>query len=351
MTLPVLDGRCGPTGGATARFLSDLRRACAEYGAFYLHPSPLAPVQQRALEAAAAFFGLHPSDKQAIGIERSAHFRGYSRLRSGSDDREQVHFGPEAVATGNVAAGPSPARLLGPNLWPTALGTAWRTTLLEYVAAAGELGRRLLRSIAGAFELPEAELGGLLEPQPYLLMKLMRYGPRDARPRSRMAPHCDWSLITVLLQDGPGLQLCTREGAWLDAPSRENSLLINLGELAELATGGRARAAPHRVIEVGDRERLSIPVFINPDLSRTLTPFPRRSIAEWVEEDGTELGLGESEHVHRVQRHHPRASSSASRSGRARAWVGGATASSAQPPHSQNPSTRTCPTPPRRKPF
>jgi isopenicillin N synthase-like dioxygenase len=302
MTLRVLDGPCVLGGVAQTRKLADLRRACEEYGAFYLHPSPLAHMQRRALEAAAAFFDLHPSDKQAIGIERSAHFRGYSRLHSRSDDREQVHFGPETPASDSLHTGPSHTRLLGPNLWPAALGTAWRTTLLEYAAAAGKLGRRLLRCIAHSFELPEAELVGLLEPQPYLLMKLMRYGPPDVRARSRMAPHCDWSLLTVLLQDAPGLQLCTRDGAWLDAPPRENSLLINLGELAELATGGRARAAPHRVIGAADRERLSIPVFVNPDLSRTLTPPPRRSVTRSAEESDTGLDLCGSEHVHRVQR-------------------------------------------------
>jgi isopenicillin N synthase-like dioxygenase len=301
MTLPVLDGRCASGEGATARFRSELRRACEEHGAFYLQPSPLAHVQQPALRAAAAFFDLQPKDKQAIAIEHSAHFRGYSHLRSSRDDREQLHFGPEAAGAVSFAAGPSHARLLGPNLWPLVLGTAWRTTLLDYTAAAGELGRRLLRCIALSFELPEAELSRLLEPQPYLLLKLMRYGLAGVRARSRMAPHCDWSLLTVLLQDGPGLQLRTRGGAWLDAPTRANSLLINLGELTEIATGGRARAAPHRVIELGDRERLSIPVFINPDLSRALTPLARHSSARGVEENGAELGLDGSEHVHRVQ--------------------------------------------------
>jgi isopenicillin N synthase-like dioxygenase len=63
---------------------------------------------------------------------------------------------------------------------------------------------------------------------------------------------------------------------------------VNLGELAEAATGGRLRATPHRVVNRSSaRARLSIPVFVCPPLPATVQPRPQARRCD-------------GEHVHRV---------------------------------------------------
>jgi isopenicillin N synthase-like dioxygenase len=78
--------------------------------------------------------------------------------------------------------------------------------------------------------------------------------------------------MTLLAQDDTGgLELQTRDGAWHAVAPRPATLVVNLGELAEFASGGRLRATPHRVTNAArDRSRLSIPVFFNPPLDATV---------------------------------------------------------------------------------
>jgi isopenicillin N synthase-like dioxygenase len=274
-----------------------LRQACTEWGAFYLKPSPLGPLQRRLLEAATVFFELSEPEKAKLALSRSSHFRGYSALHSWCDAREQLHLGPELGAelegSGVVAAaGPDYLRLLGPNLWPETLGMQWRSCVLEYFTAVAELGRQLLVVLETAFELPAHALTSLLGPTPYQLQKLMRYAPGSAVPRelasTAMAAHCDWSLITLLLQSSSGLQVCTPHGVWLEAPAMDDSLLVTLGELLEIVTGGLVCATPHRVSSVG-AARISVPVFVNPGLHRRVTQRSAGRVRS------------SAEHVHRVR--------------------------------------------------
>ncbi len=77
---------------------SDLMlEACQNFGAFYLRAPALNELQHRVLGQAQAFFSLPGAEKRALSIETSPEFRGYSRMLTKDDDREQLHFGPEAA--------------------------------------------------------------------------------------------------------------------------------------------------------------------------------------------------------------------------------------------------------------
>jgi isopenicillin N synthase-like dioxygenase len=236
-----------------------LLRAAREYGCFYLRHS--LPVD--AVGLARAFFALPVEEKRALGIAGSPHFRGYSEVRNERDWREQIHFGrEEAVGNG----------LHGPNLWPGDL--AWRRALLAVLGELETVGRAVLRRF-GPF-LPEEE-------DAYLLLKLIHYFGSPVS-RAGVAAHVDFSWITLLAQDETGgLEVCTPMGEWVAAPYVEGTLVVNLGEILQFATGGVYQATPHRVM-TGPRSRVSLPFFLNPSLDRIVT----------VVEPG--------EHVHRVLR-------------------------------------------------
>jgi isopenicillin N synthase-like dioxygenase len=166
--------------------------------------------------------------------------------------------------------------------------------MLQYLAVARTLGQRLLRSIALAFELNPAALAELLTPDPYLLLKLMRYTPRTPQAAFSMAPHCDFSLLTLVVQSGDGLQIRTPRGQWLSVPALPNTISVNLGELLEVVSAGRMLATPHRVVVDSSGTRLSLPVFINPDLKRVVAPA-----RNYAQPSGLEPPH-ELQHVHRV---------------------------------------------------
>ena len=250
----------------------------------YLATHPLFPPARclAAIEDARAFFALPDDAKRALAIDASPHFRGYSVMRNARDWREQIHFGREEAACGTM---PIHNTLRGPNRWPT--DPAWRARMLTLMADLERAARDILAAIAGnAAPLPEDE-------RPYLLLKLIHYQKTpQARPRSGVAPHVDFSWITLLLQDrAGGLEVRTPDGEWIPVPATPGVIPVNVGEILEFATQGRLAATPHRVISQGG-SRLSMPFFLNPALDRCVEPQPLPA--------GFTRESGGQEHVHRV---------------------------------------------------
>jgi len=114
------------------------------------------------------------------------------------------------------------------------------------------------------------------------LMKAMSYLPQaiDAQNQnsgalqSGVTAHCDWSWLTFLIQDQVGgLEAQDSKGIWHPVDPIENSIVVNTGELLEIESGGLFPASPHRVINSRiDRQRYSVPVFINPSLDAEIYP-------------------------------------------------------------------------------
>jgi isopenicillin N synthase-like dioxygenase len=90
--------------------------------------------------------------------------------------------------------------------------------------------------------------------------------------------HCDSNFLTLICQDAhsSGLQVQNVQGGWVDVPPTEpNTLICNIGELAEVWTGGYFLATPHRVMlrPSATSSRTSLPVFYNPKLDTVLEPI------------------------------------------------------------------------------
>ena len=62
-----------------------------------------------------------------------------------------------------------------------------------------------------------------------------------------------------------------REGSWVDVPPDPNSLVVNTGLAFETLSNGRFRATRHRVLH-SERERVSIPFFLEPSHDFVLSP-------------------------------------------------------------------------------
>jgi isopenicillin N synthase-like dioxygenase len=272
-----------PSAVSPAELVEALRRD----GAVLVHDGG-ASVERcaRALSDVAGFFALPREVKQALAIERSPHFRGYSEMHNERDWREQLHFGRELPP----AAGDAPPwRLQGPNLWPA--DDAWRGRMLEYMAHVERVGTRVLAAIAAALGLAAEDWLG---DSPYVLMKHIAYHPQPGAHERRqgVAAHLDFSLVTLTLQDDVGgLEVRRPSGEWVAVPPRPGAWLVNVGELLQLVTGGELVATPHRVVNPSvSRTRCSIPVFVNPSLTTRL----RRA--------GTPVArpVSRGEHVHAV---------------------------------------------------
>jgi isopenicillin N synthase-like dioxygenase len=66
----------------------------------------------------------------------------------------------------------------------------------------------------------------------------------------RIGPHTDFGTVTVLDREHGvgGLQVCTLDGEWVNAPYVEDSFTINIGDLLARWTGDRWKSNRHRVL-------------------------------------------------------------------------------------------------------
>lgn len=91
----------------------------------------------------------------------------------------------------------------------------------------------------------------------------------------RAAAHEDINHITLLVAaSAPGLQVLDRNGEWHNVPHEENSIVVNIGDMLQLESGGLYKSTTHRVINPtdNDSDRISMPLFIHPHSDTMLAP-------------------------------------------------------------------------------
>jgi isopenicillin N synthase-like dioxygenase len=254
------------------------------------------------LSVSRSFFSLAREEKAAVGIEHSAHFRGWSEMRNERDWREQLHLGRDQSSPASaISAGEAPEyrRLEGPNLWPA--DAAWREAVTSYIEIATGLGGEILFNIARALGVDGAPFGNTSR-DGYLVAKIIAYHPQTSAQtlRSGVAAHVDFSWLTINLQDSAGLEVRRPDGTWVPVDIQPGAVWVHVGELLEHATAGRYLATPHRVLNRSSaRTRLSIPVFINPPLDGIVPVFT--GVSALGARAPHDSGPGNSdEHVHRV---------------------------------------------------
>ena len=278
LDLSLLDGTAIQRQG----FLDDLRHAARDVGFFYLTGHGIdSELLQQVQAGARQFFALPDSEKAAVGMINSQHFRGYNRAaseitRGQPDLREQFDLGAERAVLPIDDNSPWWARLQGPNQWPAALPEL-KPLLLDWQQAMTGMSLRLLRAFAEALSLPQEAFDRLYGDQPNEHIKLMRYpGQAPQQSNQGVGAHKDSGFLSFLLQDRQaGLQVEIEEGRWIDALPLENTLVVNIGELLELATNGYLRATVHRVLSPqAGNERLSIAFFLGAQLDAVVPLYP-----------------------------------------------------------------------------
>jgi isopenicillin N synthase-like dioxygenase len=271
--LPVLDLSAAGDPTTAAQFREDLRRATHDYGFFYLVGHGIGRTQQaELLDVARRFFALPEANKLAIENLNSPHFRGYTRLggertKGRLDWREQIDVGPERPAIEPRQADWDV--LEGPNQWPAAL-PGLEKVLNRWNETLGGVALQLLREWAESLGQDRHVFDPAFADRPSTLTKVVRYPGRPAGGSDQgVGEHQDSGVLTLLFVEPgkAGLQV-ERDGEWIDAPPVDDALIVNIGELLEVATDGYLKATVHRVITPQpDTERISIPFYFNPSLS------------------------------------------------------------------------------------
>ncbi|AFY74105.1 dioxygenase, isopenicillin N synthase [Synechococcus sp. PCC 7502] len=138
-------------------------------------------------------------------------------------------------------------------------------------------------------------LEGMIKNSQENLLRILHYPPLTSEYTDgaiRAAAHEDINLITLLpAATATGLQVLDNFGVWHDVPSNLGDIVINVGDMLQLATGGYYRSTTHRVIngESAHISRYSMPMFLHarPEVVLSGTKTAR----EYLQERLREIGL------------------------------------------------------------
>jgi isopenicillin N synthase-like dioxygenase len=207
-------------------------------------------------------------------------FRGYSR--PGSNHIEA--FGVSNIRSGVEAAERGvPAELCDYFVefpWPTVEG--FQTAVSDLFDAERALAVRLMSLIAESTGLEPDHFDTTFrnDVSDFTCRAYTGGGPDDIV----LGEHCDSGALTILHQRGnyDGLMVRRVDGELLTAPTREDALVVNLGEMIEIWTNGRYRATPHFVAMPAAGEwRNTVILFQQPAIDTVVAP-----VAQCVGDDG-----------------------------------------------------------------
>jgi isopenicillin N synthase-like dioxygenase len=279
--LPVVDMSAALQTGDYSATAREIGRAARDIGFFYLKGHGIAPdLLQSVFAQSARFFALPEVEKEAISIRRSPHNRGYVAMQGESLDPTKPADLKEAFNIGwdlppddpRVVAG-EPFR--GANLWPDL--PDWRETMLRYFDAVWSVGRKLHRAIAIDIGLDEDFFEDKLD-APMAVLRLLHYPPQPERAEAGQigaGEHTDYGNVTLLLTDGvAGLEVKTRRGDWISAPSIPGTFVCNIGDCLMRWTNDVYVSTPHRVLNRGGKERYSVAFFLDPNPDAEVACLP-----------------------------------------------------------------------------
>lgn len=267
--IPVID--IAHLNGAT---LTELDRACREWGFFQVvnHGIEQATID-RLMDQAHAFFAAPITIKRSILRTAENPWGFYDReLTKNTRDWKQIYD-----------YGPADGEAMQPQ-WPRTL-PKFEPAVRDYYQACETLAFRLLVCLAQNLGMPADALNAGFRPEHTSFLRLNYYPqcPAPARPQGLNTPtsgylglnhHTDAGALTLLLQDEqPGLEVF-RDGDWHLVEPRNDALVVNIGDIAQVWSNDRYVAAIHRVVATPDAERISVPFFFSPAYSVEYAPLP-----------------------------------------------------------------------------
>ena len=279
-TLPVID--LSPfvpdDEQANASIAGQIQSACAEIGFFYVRGHGVSAEKTARLQRVITeLFRLPHDSKTALSV-RPGDYRGYIPFAAfGDNEASDVPDHYEGYKLHREVSANDPIRahcqLYAPNRWPAQV-SGFRHAVLDYWNEMDVLAEKLMRLFARALGLEECCLHEHFV-DALTNMTLLHYPPLTAAHTGPgIHPHRDIDAFTLLLPaEKPGLEVRDREHRWRAVEPLDDAMLVNIGNMLELWSGGRFISTPHRVTNPPDEGRFSFPYFAIPRYDVLLTPL------------------------------------------------------------------------------
>lgn len=285
-TVPVIDLGGRHEAVPPPSVVEAVARAAEMFGFFQVVDHGIPDARMEAIWAATkAFFALDRATKLELSRSKD-NTRGYydRELTKNRRDRKEVLDIAQLAFPDLPDDHPANGHTVdGRNRWPQLPG--FRATVNAHLAVCDRLATWLLAAFAlGLDEAPD-RLDASYRPAHTSFLRMNHYpledplpaaAARDATALGDMAlhHHTDAGALTVLFQDDVGGLQVEVDGEWIDVAPVPGAAVINTGDIMQVWSNDRFRAAPHRVRPVVDRPRYSLPYFFNPSYDTRYAPLP-----------------------------------------------------------------------------
>lgn len=277
--LPVIDIAPLAKSGGTAALAREIGDACHAVGFMIVRGHGIAPATvSRMRDAVVGFFGQPLEYRRGWSITKD-NYRGYIPLgfftpnaagvRPDLYEGYKLHF--EVNAADPVCA---ECPIYGPNKWPDR-PPGFRHAVLGYWAECDRVTTLLLDALAMALGISPGVFRRAFV-KPLTNMTLLHYPPQSAAGDGfGIHPHKDTDALTILAPDPVGGLEVKRAGSddWIPADAPDDALIVNVGDMLELWSGGYFRSTPHKVVNASGRERYSFPYFAVPRHDTVVEPL------------------------------------------------------------------------------
>lgn len=278
-----LDDRAGPGLDEAVGRIAD---ACRDWGFFQIVGHGVEPERiARVWSETRRFFALPRAAKLAVA-RTAGNPRGYydrELTKNVRDLKEVFDFGYVGDPEASGEAAEIRAEIDGSNRWPEGL-PGFRSVMRAHFDACAEVGRRVFEGFCLGLGLPRDALRPHFE-RHTSFVRLNHYPlddplaaeeAEDATELGEMAlqHHTDSGALTILLQDDVGGLQVRHDDRWIDVEPLEGAFVVNIGDMTQVWSNDRYRAALHRVRPMTGRARYSIPFFYNPSYETDCAPLP-----------------------------------------------------------------------------
>ena len=248
-------------------FVEELSNALQEVGFFAITGSDIDPeVLDGSYEAIKTFFSLPLSQKMKARDPQYSGERGYvmSEIAKGQTEKDYKEF--YHIARDHED--------LWPNIWPDFMDL--ENPMMDLYHELDRQAIPIARALAEAIGQDRDYFYEMIE-NGDCLMRPIHYPASPPSDAIWAAAHTDIDLFTILPRaTARGLQVCDKNGEWIDVIVPDGAFIINAGDMLENTTNGLFRSSLHRVVDSGENaERFSIVFFVHGRAEDPMSPLPQ----------------------------------------------------------------------------
>ncbi|KAF3325661.1 oxidoreductase family protein [Carex littledalei] len=251
--VPVIDMQ-GLHGLSRSSTVSDIGKACHEKGYFQLTNHGIASsTLDGTLDIATAFFELATDKKlelMSVDITRPVRFSLIKEVVMGQEQIQRLFLKHYAHPLEEWI-----------HMWPSE-PLDYRTKMGTYSVEARKVALQVMEAIVESLRLGRDYLKDQLQ-DGLQVMALHAYPPctsTDPCSSFGIAPHSDYSIITIVLQKSPGLEeLDPKTNKWELLPHQHGSLFVHVGNYLEVISNGLYKSAVHKV-SANDRDNTRVSI-------------------------------------------------------------------------------------------